>query len=118
MNFRADLGEFHFLAGAPAAGERVLLELIRDHPDRAIGYARLADLFGRGSAPDGTSLDRERDRELLEQALAWPVTDAADYGDFRKRFYPSYGPNQDVPFGQEGVAHQSGLNLLHRLLGE
>ena len=39
-------------------------------------------------------------------------------GHFRKRFYPSCRLNQDVPFGQEGVAHQSGLNLLHRLLGE
>lgn len=83
-NFRADLGEFHFLAGAPAAGERVLLALIRDHPDRAIGYARLADLLGRGPAPDRAPLDRERARELLEQALAWPVIDAAEY-DLERR---------------------------------
>jgi hypothetical protein len=94
-NFRANLGEFHFLAGAPAAGERVLLELIRDHPDRAAGYARLADLLGRGSAPDRAPLDRERARELLEQALAWPVIDAADYdlerrlAELREPVFPS-----------------------------
>jgi hypothetical protein len=83
-NFRADLGEFHFLAGAPAEGERVLLELIRDHPDRAAGYARLADLLGDGPAPAREPIDRERARALLEQALARPVTDAADY-DLERR---------------------------------
>ena len=83
-NFRADLGEFHFLAGKQAEGERVLLELIRDHPDRAAGYARLADLLGYGPAPDREPIDRERARELLEQALARPVTDAADY-DLERR---------------------------------
>lgn len=94
-NFRADLGEFHFLAGAPVEGERVLLELIRNHPDRAAGYARLADLLGHGPAPDRTPIDQERAQELLEQALAWPVTDAADYdlerrlAEFREPVCPS-----------------------------
>jgi hypothetical protein len=83
-NFRADLGEFHFLAGANAEGERVLLELIRDHPDCAAGYARLSDLLGYGPTPDGEPIDRDRARELLEQALARPVTDAAGY-DLEKR---------------------------------
>ena len=39
-------------------------------------------------------------------------------GYFRKRVYLSCRPNQDIPFGQERVALQSGLNLPHRLLGE
>ena len=79
INFRGDLGEFHFRAGENAQGERVLLELIRDHPDHAAGYARLADFFGYGIRPNRDPIDRERARKLLEQALARPVTDAADY---------------------------------------
>ena len=87
-NFRADLGEFHFLAGENAEGERVLLELIRDHPDCAAGYVRLADLLGYGPKPNSEPINRERARELLEQALAQPVTDAADY-DLEKRLAES-----------------------------
>jgi hypothetical protein len=83
-NFRADLGEFHFLAGENAEGERVLLELIRDHPDCTAGYVRLANLLGYGPTPNSGPIDRERACELLEQALARPVTDAADY-DIEKR---------------------------------
>ncbi len=84
-NHRADLGEFHFLAGEPEEGEWVLLELIRDYPDRAAGYALLAHILGYGHAPNhGQPIDRERARELLEQALARPVLDAADY-DLEKR---------------------------------
>jgi hypothetical protein len=79
IHFRADLGEFHFRAGENAESEHVLLELIRDHPDRAAGYVRLADCFGYGPTPDSEPIDRERALELLEQALARPVTDATDY---------------------------------------
>jgi hypothetical protein len=78
-NFRANLGEFYFRAGENAEGEHVLLELIRDHPDRAAGYVRLADVFGYGPTPNSEPIDRERALGLLEQALARPVTDAADY---------------------------------------
>jgi hypothetical protein len=79
INFRADLGEFHFRTGENTEGEHVLLELIREHPDRATGYVRLADYFGYGPTPNSGPIDRERALELLEQALARPVTDAADY---------------------------------------
>lgn len=84
INFRADLGKFHFLAGEPAEAERVLLELIRDHPDRAAGYVELADILGHGFGRHRELIDRDRARVLLEQALAWPVTDAADY-DLERR---------------------------------
>jgi hypothetical protein len=79
FHFRANLDEFHFRAGENAEGEHVLLELIRDHPDSATGYVRLADYFSYGPTPDSEPIDRERALELLEQALARPVTDAADY---------------------------------------
>ena len=79
LNFRADLGEFHFLAAQHNDGERVLLELIRDHPERAAGYARLADLLGYGPTPNSQPIDLQRAQALIEQALARPVTDAAQY---------------------------------------
>jgi hypothetical protein len=79
VNFRVDLGEFHFLAAQHKDGERVLLELIRDHPGRAAGYARLADLLGYGPTPDSKPIDLQRAQELIERALARPVNDAAEY---------------------------------------
>jgi hypothetical protein len=79
VNFRADLGEFHFLAAQHNDGERVLLELIRDHPERAAGYARLADLLGYGPTPNSKPIDLQRAQALIERALARPVTDAAQY---------------------------------------
>ena len=84
MNFRTDLGEFHFLAGEPVKGEGVMLEVIRDYPDHAAGYAHLADLLGYGVPPHREPIDRDRAQDLLKQALARPVIDAADY-DLEKR---------------------------------
>ncbi|MFO1432686.1 MAG: SEC-C metal-binding domain-containing protein [Candidatus Competibacteraceae bacterium] len=105
-NFCADLGEFHFLAGAQAEGERVLLALIRDYPDCAAGYVRLADLLGYGHAPDRKPIDRERARELLEQALARPVADAANY-DLEKRLAELQKQTCQSPEGSTSVAsHQ------------
>ena len=79
INFRGDLGELLCLAGEPERGERVFLELIRDYPDTAAGYARLADLLGYGPTPGSEPTDRQRAQQVLEEALARPVTDAADY---------------------------------------
>lgn len=79
VNFRVDLGEFHFLAAQHKDGERVLVELIRDHPSRAAGYARLAEILGYGPTPNSKPIDLQRAQELIEQALARPVNDAADY---------------------------------------
>jgi hypothetical protein len=79
LNFRADLGEFHYLAGRAKEGERVLLNLIHDHPDRAAGYARLADILAHGARPEDGPLDPHRAQKLLEDALARAATDATDY---------------------------------------
>ncbi len=77
--FRADLGQFYFLADRREDGDQALLELIRDYPDHAIGYVRLADLLGSGVRSGDPPLDLPRAITLLEQALDTPVTDAADY---------------------------------------
>lgn len=79
INLRGDMGEFLCLAGEPERGERVFLELIRDYPDNAAGYACLADLLGDGPTPGSEPIDRQRAQRILEEALARPVTDAADY---------------------------------------
>jgi hypothetical protein len=77
-NFRSALGESLYLAGLDEAGERILLELIRDRPHRSVGYATLAEMLGRGRR--GTPpIDLPRAVALLERALARPVEDAPDY---------------------------------------
>ena len=85
-NFRASMGEFHYLAGAPAVGEKVLTELIADRPHRAIGYAYMADMVGESKFNLGHDqpIDLPRAIHLLEQGLAYPVEDAEDY-DLEKR---------------------------------
>lgn len=77
--FRADLGEFYFLAGRQDEGERILLELIGDHPDSSAGYARLSDLLAYGARQNDAPIDLQRAIDLLETALAKPVADAADF---------------------------------------
>lgn len=91
LNFRADLGEFYYLAGRAEEGERILLDLIHDHPDRAAGYARLADILGHGARPQDGPLDPHRAEKLLEQALA-RATDALGY-DVRTRLNDLRNPD-------------------------
>ncbi|MCP4292634.1 MAG: SEC-C domain-containing protein [bacterium] len=85
-NFRASLGEFHYLAKNTEAGEEVLLQLIKDLPARSVGYAYLADMFGSGRFnPHGDApVDLPRAIKILQDALAHPVEDAKDY-DLEKR---------------------------------
>jgi len=77
--FCTDLGLFHFLAGNIEDGQRVLLGVIRDNPDRAVGYARLADLLAYGPRNGDEPIDPQRARRILEEALSRPVKDAAKY---------------------------------------
>ncbi len=80
-NFRASLGEFLYLAGKHLEGEKVLNELIAEHPDRAIGYACFSDMLGdaRYHLDHDEPRDLSRAVEVLEKGLAYPVQDAADY---------------------------------------
>jgi len=79
INLRGDMGELLCLSGESERGERVFLELIEDYPDNAAGYAFLADLLGYGPTPGSEPIDRQRAQRVLEEALARPVADAADY---------------------------------------
>jgi len=75
-NFLADLGDFLFLDGKPADGERVLMDIIDRDPNHALGYVRLADVLGHGVRPGDGPIDRNRAVAILEWALKRPVHDA------------------------------------------
>lgn len=72
---RGDLGDIHCRAGRFDEGEKVFLELIRDEPESAIGYVKLADALA-DAAVDMPRM--ERARALLEQALAKSDADNFD----------------------------------------
>lgn len=74
-----DLGQLYCRAGRFEEGERLLADIIETHPDAAIGYARLSDVLLDKATRDGSHVDRERARKVLEAALARPVADAEDY---------------------------------------
>lgn len=78
-NFRADLGEFLYLAGRPIEGEQVLRDLIHDRPDESQGYARLADMLAYGGQRNGPPLDLAGAIRVLEEALTRPTEDADDF---------------------------------------
>ncbi len=85
-NFQTSLGEFHYLAGEPSKGEKVLLDLIAERPHRSAGYAYLSDMLGnpRFNTDRETPQDLPRAIAVLEQGLAYPVEDAEDF-DLEKR---------------------------------
>jgi tetratricopeptide (TPR) repeat protein len=72
---RGDMGDILCRAGRFDEGEKIFLELIRDQPDSAIGYVKLADALADLTTDTQTNL--ERARSLLEQALA--KSDAKDF---------------------------------------
>ena len=107
LNFRADLGEFLFLDDRAEEGEAVLAALIEDHPDEAIGYARLSSIVAhgvRGSRAGGPS-DVPRAIALLEQALRRPVQDASGW-DLQARLEDlrSMPPIDERPVAEPSVA--------------
>ena len=93
--FRCELGSLLFQAGRSEEGETVLQTIIREYPDRSCGYAELSTSMGYTT--HGMP-DYPRAIAILEQALAYPVVDAADWDldvrleDFREKMrVPSPG---------------------------
>jgi hypothetical protein len=77
---QGDLAMLHFKLGHDLEAEQCCRQTIQEHPARAVGYITLADGWLRDSfrgAPDPDRINRAI--ALLEQALAYPVTDAKDY---------------------------------------
>jgi hypothetical protein len=89
--FRGDLGDIYCRAGRFDEGEKVFLELIRERPDSAIGYVKLADALVDAAA-DSQAI--ERARSLLEQAL--PKSDAEGF-DVARRLHDLRRPSLTTP---------------------
>jgi hypothetical protein len=75
-HFRCDLADLLVLADQRERAEAILGDLIERRPHEAIGYVRLADVVTLRSDDPA---DRLRAISLLEQALARPVRDPADW---------------------------------------
>ncbi len=76
LNRRCDLGRLLCRAGRCEEGQAMIQAIINEHPEQSCGYIELADEFGRAKQKDA---DIPRAIALLEQALAYPVIDAADW---------------------------------------
>jgi tetratricopeptide (TPR) repeat protein len=80
LNISGDLAMLCFNLRRDAEAEQQCQRLIREHPDRAIGYVSLADGLLRDSFKGAHDPARiQRAIRILEQALAVPVEDAADF---------------------------------------
>ena len=80
LNFSGDLGMLYFEVGRDVEGEQWCRGLMESHPDRAVGYVTLSDeLLRRYRKGQAGREDLARGIQLLEEALARPVTDAKNY---------------------------------------
>lgn len=76
LNRRCDLGRLLCRAGRREEGLATWQTIISEHPEQSCGYVELAEELGRTAQADA---DIPRAIALLEQALAYPVVDAADW---------------------------------------
>ncbi len=97
LNFRCELGSLLFSAGRCEEGDAAFQTIIREHPDRACGYAQWSSALGCSTH---AMPDPARAIALLEQALAYPVVDAADW-DIEARLEDLRGKCQPPPTSPE-----------------
>ena len=76
LNLRCDFGRLLCRADRREEGLATLQAIISEHPEQSCGYVELATELGRSKQADA---DIPRAIALLEQALAYPVIDAADW---------------------------------------
>lgn len=76
--FKAPLGECYCRAGNQEAGEKVMQELIRQYPDRVIGYIGMEMAISIRKMDDEASALEER-LKILEKAKDFPVIDGEDF---------------------------------------
>ncbi len=80
LHWHGDLAMIYFHLHREAEAEQRCQDLMRDYPDRAIGYISLSQALHHSATrgvPDPARLRRAI--QLLEQALAYPVKDADDF---------------------------------------
>lgn len=80
LNLRGDLAMIYYSLKRNAEAEECCEQMIRDCPDRADGYVHLSDGLRHDLSQGDDQLSRlERAAKPLEDALAFPVVDAADF---------------------------------------
>ena len=79
LMLRAEAGTLCFLTDKREEGEQRLRALMAEYPAQAIGYVTLSDAFGAEARRGSNLKRRQHAADLLKQALAYPVVDAADF---------------------------------------
>ena len=75
--FKSSLGECYCRSGDQEAGEKVIRELIRQYPNRAIGYIAMEMAFSIREM-NGQAAAHEERLKILEDAKKYPVIDGKD----------------------------------------
>jgi len=78
-HFHFDLAEFLFIDGQYSESETQFASLIKKNPDKAEPYSVYSDLLLSRWDKEGNPDDLQHGIELLEQALAYPATDAESF---------------------------------------
>jgi len=76
--FKSSLGELHCRAGNQDTGEKILVDLIREHPDRMVGYIGMETAISLRKMDDESSVLKEQ-LKILEMAKNVPVMDGEKY---------------------------------------
>lgn len=76
--FKSSLGECYCRSGDQEAGEKVMRELIRQYPDRMVGYIGMEMALSIRKMDD-EALALIKRLKILEEAKEFPVTDGKDF---------------------------------------
>ena len=76
--FKSSLGECYCRSGDQVAGEKVMRELIRQYPDRMVGYIGMEMALSIRKMDD-EALALEERLKILEEAKQFPVIDGKDF---------------------------------------
>ena len=76
--FQEYIGRLHMRTGQVEQAEAVFRRILEDNPQSARGYVLLAEAW-TFPLTETSAEDRHRAADILRQALAYPVTDAADF---------------------------------------
>ena len=75
---KSSLGECYCRSGDQEAGEKVIRELIRQYPDRVVGYIAMEMAFSIRKMNGHTAADEDL-LKILEDANNYPVIDGESY---------------------------------------
>lgn len=83
--FKSSLGEFYCRSGDQETGEKVMRELIRQYPDRMVGYIGMEMALSIKKMND-EALALEERLKILEEAKKFPVIDGKNF-DLDRRIF-------------------------------